>query len=194
MMPPAKNAHRKTAPPLKGLALLLLASYVVALPATVHAHETRPAYIEITQQPQSQIWSIVWKTPTLGDPPIYLHPVLADAALENLPGDCTEVSSGASAGATLCHWEIQAGAASLPGQRIAIEGLAGTSTDALVRVNFADGTSVTRLLRPEAPSWTIVHSGQTSVSSSGIFPYGRRTYSLRHRPFAVCFASAVDRR
>jgi len=195
------------------LPLLLLAactlSYMAA-PPTVHAHETRPAYIEVTEQPParqpqtqsqqppqspSQIWSVLWKSPTLGDPPIYLHPVLGDTPLENLPGNCTEVSGGVSSGATLCRWEIQAGAASLAGQRIAIDGLAGTSTDALVRVNFADGTSVTRLLRPEAPSWTIVHSGQNSVSAAGFFRMGVEhiLYGIDHLLFVLLLLLIVEK-
>src|ERR1700674_3500461 len=87
MTPPARSA------------LFILLLFLAAAPATVHAHETRPAYIEVTEQPpapqpqsqqeaqqHSQIWSVLWKSPTLGDPPIFLHPVLGDAALENLPG------------------------------------------------------------------------------------------------------------
>ena len=213
MTSPARSAPLKTMVMPLVLPLLLLAactlSYMAA-PPTVHAHETRPAYIEVTEQPParqpqtqsqqppqspSQIWSVLWKSPTLGDPPIYLHPVLGDTPLENLPGNCTEVSGGVSSGATLCRWEIQAGAASLAGQRIAIDGLAGTSTDALVRVNFADGTSVTRLLRPEAPSWTIVHSGQNSVSAAGFFRMGVEhiLYGIDHLLFVLLLLLIVEK-
>jgi len=178
------------------LALFALAAFLVSAPA-VEAHETRPAYIEVTEQAgvaSARQWSVLWKSPVLGDPPIFLHPVLGDTALENLPGDCTEIS-GAGAEAMVCQWEIPAGGASLAGQRVAIDGLAGTATDVLVRVNFADGTSVTRVLRPENPSWTIEHSGQNSLSSAGFFRMGVEhiLYGIDHLLFVLLLLLVVKR-
>ena len=171
--------------------LLVLAGSLSA-PLALHAHETRPAYIEITEQPQTHTLAVLWKTPILGDPPIDLHPILGDAALENIPGDCDQVSEGA-AGAIICRWEIAA-SGPLAGQHVAIDGLSGTSTDALVRVNFADGASVTRLLKPEAPAWTIEQTGHDSVSAAGFFRMGVEhiLYGIDHLLFVLLLLLIVQ--
>ena len=168
--------------------------------AGVSAHETRPAYLEITERAQGQL-SVVWKSPTLGDPPIFLHPVLVGVALEDLPGNCEEISGGASgsaSGAVVCQWEIQSASTSVAGQRVAIDGLAGTSTDALVRVNFVDGTSVTRVLKPGGPSWTIERgdSSGSSISRAGFFRMGVEhiLYGIDHLLFVLLLLLIVEKR
>jgi len=180
-------------------ALFSLAFLFVAV-AGVAAHETRPAYIEITEKTGGQL-SVLWKSPTLGDPPVVLHPVLDEMALEDFPGNCEEISGASSeslSGAVICQWEIKSTHAFLVGQRVAIDGLAGTSTDALVRVNFADGTSVTRVLKPADPSWTIAHgdSGASSISAVGFFRMGVEhiLFGIDHLLFVLLLLLIVEKR
>jgi hypothetical protein len=178
----------------------LAPTLLLAAAGNLSAHETRPAYFEITEKPGGEV-SVLWKSPTLGDPPVYLHPMLGGVALEGLPGKCDEISAAAAgslSGATVCQWETQSAAASLAGRRVAIEGLAGTSTDALVRVNFADGTSVTRVLKPADPSWTITHgeSGGSSISAAGFFRMGVEhiLYGIDHLLFVMLLLLIVQSR
>lgn len=149
--------------------------------ATACAHETRPAYLEIAEKSDGQL-SVLWKSPTQGDPPISLHPILGGIVLENLPGDCTKVS-----GAILCQWQIAAPNTTLAGRRITIDGLSATVTDALVRIDFADGLSTTRLLRPADPSWVIEHRDSSRASAAGFFRMGVEhiLYGIDHLLFVL---------
>jgi hydrogenase/urease accessory protein HupE len=179
---------------------ILVLVFLFACAAGVSAHETRPAYLEITETSGGRL-SILWKSPTLGDPPVYLHPMLDDVALENLLGKCEQISgesSGSLSAATVCQGEIKPGSASLVGRRVAIDGLAGTSTDALVRLNFADGTSVTRVLKPADPSWTIAHDpGRgSSISAPGFFRMGVEhiLFGIDHLLFVLLLLLIVENR
>ncbi len=173
--------------------LLLLAT------GRVYAHETRPAYLEITEQTDGHL-SVLWKSPTLGDPPVYLHPILGDVALEELPGQCDEISgaaTGSAAGAVICEWTLKS-PAPLAGQDIAIDGLDGSSTDVLVRVSFADGASATRVLKPSDPSWKIERGAGTSsaISAAGFVRMGVEhiLYGVDHLLFVLLLLLIVSNR
>ncbi|MGB8169965.1 MAG: HupE/UreJ family protein [Chthoniobacteraceae bacterium] len=56
-------------------------------------------------------------------------------------------------GAEIKRWTIATGSRGLDGWEVTVHGLQTTMTDALVRIAFADGRVVSRLLRPTAPSF-----------------------------------------
>ena len=56
----------------------------------------------------------------------------------------------------------------LKGQRIGIDGLESTITDALVRITFADDTTWTQRLTPQQPS-AVIPSAQTMVGVSTVY-------------------------
>ncbi len=56
-------------------------------------------------------------------------------------------------GAELKRWTIRTGPRGLEGWEVAVHGLAATMVDVLVRVQLTDGRVITRLLRPDAPSF-----------------------------------------
>jgi hydrogenase/urease accessory protein HupE len=179
---------------------LLTLAFLFSVVTGVSAHETRPAYMEITEKSGGQL-SILWKSPTLGDPPVILHPVLDNVSLEDLPGNCDEISAASSqslSAAVVCQWEIKSARTFLVGQRVAIDGLAGTSTDTLLLVNFIDGTSVTRVLKPADPSWTIAHgdSGASSISVAGFFRMGVEhiLFGIDHLLFVLLLLLIVEKR
>ena len=64
------------------------------------------------------------------------------------------------------------GDAGLTGATIAIGGLRVTIMDALVRIAFADGTSVTRILRPQTPSFVVGEAAEGRVDGWGYFRLG----------------------
>ena len=69
----------------------------------------------------------------------------------------------------------------LAGQTIAIDGLEAFSTDVLVRVQHADGTVETHLLKPVSPSVTLRSANDTR---RGIGPYlvlGIRAHCARRQ-------------
>lgn len=56
-------------------------------------------------------------------------------------------------GAEIKRWTIRTGPQGLEGWEVTVHGLSATMVDVLVRIALADGRVVTRLLRPDAPSF-----------------------------------------
>ena len=56
-------------------------------------------------------------------------------------------------GAEIKRWTISTGPRGLDGWEVTVHGLQATMTDVLVRIALADGRVVSRLLRPDAPSF-----------------------------------------
>src|SRR5208282_1240397 len=89
-----------------------------------------------------------WKTPMLGDGKLALEPEFS--------GDVeaiTPVTARSPVGAAIQQWTLRASA--LRGQTLHILGLESTMTDALVQMEFADGTEWTKLLTPQQPAAVI---------------------------------------
>lgn len=138
------------------LALLALTLWV----SSGAAHESRPAYLDIREFQPGQ-YEVLWKRPAQGDLALGLH--------LGWPAGCREAASGAARavpGALIEHRLIDCGAGNLIGQRIAIEGLASTRTDVLVRVAFLDGTAQTNLVKPADP-WVMVVGPRPVLSVAG---------------------------
>ena len=138
--------RRRRAP---GWMLALLGA--AALPATLAAHEVRPAYLQLTEVSAGR-FEVLWKQPVLADaePGLVRRLPLAPA----FPAHCREAGRALpelTASALLERWTIDCGAVGLGDAPIEIAGLPRTLTDVLLRVRFVDGESVDHLLRPEAP-------------------------------------------
>lgn len=124
------------------------------------AHEVRPAYLELRETMPGE-FSVLWKTPMLEDARLALDPVFS--------GEARPVSAvfGRSArGAAIQTWNLRAPA--LRGQTLRIAGLESTMTDALVRVEFADGTAWTQRLTPRSPAATIP-PGDSPAAVAGVY-------------------------
>lgn len=123
--------------------LLVLAAFLIgAVPAI--AHELRSALLQLSETEAGQ-YEVLWKRPQRGDLTLGLQVVW--------PPDCRDLAPPAARpvpGALIEHRLVACGEAGLVGQRIAIDGLAGTATDVLVRIEFLDGRVQTSLLKPQA--------------------------------------------
>jgi hydrogenase/urease accessory protein HupE len=87
------------------------------------------------------------------------------------PGTCNSIAppSCQSLGdAVVERRVIDCQSAGLKGQRVGIDGLASTITDALVRIAFSDGTTWTQRLTPQQPSVTIP-SAQSLTGVSAVY-------------------------
>jgi hydrogenase/urease accessory protein HupE len=146
------------------LALLALA------PLSARAHELRPAYLEITEDSRRSV-HVLWKQPVIEEVAVPLVPHLSSGWLDG-PG---EASSDAESSRIL-RWTVAKPDAPLAGQSVTIEGLDRTTTDVLVRVTFADGESLTRMLRPLEPSFTIERAAGGAGASSGARRTGATAY------------------
>ena len=124
--------------------------------SSAHAHETRPAYLEIRELWAGQ-YRVVWKRPILGEVALPLE--------LRLPASCqdTEVPARyATLGALTERRVIRCSESGLSGKTIAIEGLEASITDALVRIQTGDGRTQTRLLKPASPSFVVPEARSAS--------------------------------
>jgi hypothetical protein len=121
--------------------------------AILQAHEIRPGLLTITEEKPGW-FEVVWKVPVLPGYELDIKPVLPSSlaaygppANHDVPGAKVQVST------------YQAKEGGLAGEKITIDGLSATQIDTMVRINFADGTSQSAILRPASPSFTVPAPG-----------------------------------
>jgi hypothetical protein len=136
----------------KWLVVLRLLCGLLLFAADLSAHELRPAYLEITEDERHAV-EVAWKEPTLGEVVLGLTPHLSAGWLEQ-PARVVSAAENYR----VSRWSIAPSSVELVGQTVTIGGLERTGTDVLVRVTFADGGSLTRVLHPLAPSFTIART------------------------------------
>ncbi|MGY4573347.1 HupE/UreJ family protein [Bradyrhizobium sp. USDA 3256] len=137
------------------MAFLAIFFVTLAFLGGASAHESRPAYMEVTEIAPHR-YQIVWRTPLLSGMrlPIALRfpektrnvnePTLRELSDSLVERRLIELDSG------------------LTGARIEIVGLQATITDALVRVQLLDGSYSTTLVRPSKP-WIEVATSRSSL-------------------------------
>jgi hydrogenase/urease accessory protein HupE len=121
------------------LLLLLLAS-------AAHAHEVRPAYLEIIEQPDG-VYALTWKQPSLAEARIAIDP--------QLPATCSPLGERhveVAAGAFVARWQMRC-PGGLAGQEIRIAGLERTLTSTFVRTQLADGRSIAGVVQASDPTF-----------------------------------------
>ncbi|MDO3722826.1 HupE/UreJ family protein [Marinobacter sp. chi1] len=133
------------------LCLLLLVLFTTSF---TQADELRPAYLQLTEQAEGA-YTVLWKVPAKGQQRLALQ-----VRFEPEPAAVSQPVEGFLNGSHLQQWSIRADEG-LAGMNVAIEGLARTTTEALLRVEYIDGTSVTHRLTPAAPSITL--AGQPTL-------------------------------
>jgi len=150
-----------------------LLALLVASPAA-HAHEVRPAYLEITETAPGQ-FSVLWRTPVLASrrlPVVLKLPDgvrnLKDPVVQELTDSLVER-----------RW-IDAGPKGLAGRRIEFPGLQLTITDVLARVRLLDGRDYTQLVRPPQP-WVEVAAQPSWATIAG----GYIVHGIQHILFGV---------
>lgn len=126
-----------------------LLGFVCVLVLTVvfqraEAHEVRPGYLEL-RQTAAETFDVMWKVPARGDLRLGLYPVLPESCEETAPRREYDVG-----GAIVQRWTVNC-SGTLDGTTITVDGLKGTMTDVLVRIEKLDGTTQTALLKPAAP-------------------------------------------
>jgi hydrogenase/urease accessory protein HupE len=136
-----------------------LLTLITALPAA-HAHEVRPAYLELRETAPGQ-FAVLWRTPVLSG-------MRLPVALK-LPEDTRDLRERVVHELTDSLVErrwIDVGPAGLTGKRIEFSGLQLTITDALVRVELQDGRSWTSIVRPSQP-WLAIPASAGSWQVAG---------------------------
>ncbi|MGF1611094.1 MAG: HupE/UreJ family protein [Kiloniellales bacterium] len=130
------------------------------------AHESRPAYLQIEEVGASQ-YEVLWKRPARGDLGLSLAPVWPAVCRDTVPRAVHSVP-----GAITERRLLDCGGSGLIGQRITIDGLATTSTDVLLRMEFRDGRVQTNLIKPTSPSVEIQGPRPVLAVAAGYFVMG----------------------
>ena len=152
-------------PPTAGIPLWVvgLVGLLSALTApAIRAHELQPGFLELRELAPGR-YETLWKQPSVGGgermPITPVFPVQCRQV-----GDARTERAG-NAWLTTARVECDPG---LAGQTIAMEGLESFSTDVLVRVQHADGSVETHVLKPIDPAVTLRAAGD---SGRGIGAY-----------------------
>jgi hypothetical protein len=139
------------------ISVLLLAMASV----TAFAHEVRPAYLELREYNTNE-FHVLWKTPMQGELRLALSPEFSGRTQILTP-----IATRRTNNAAVQTWEVKA-LDPLRGQSVRIQGLEGTMTDALVRVEFADGTNWTQRLTPGQPA-ALIPAHESGLVVAGVY-------------------------
>jgi len=127
---------------------------LVAVPLA--AHELQPGFLELRETSPGQV-DVLWKLPSLGssDARMPLVPVFPDSCRQL--GEARSDRAG-TAWVFTARLECKGG---LAGQTLAVEGLEAFVTDVLVRVQHADGSVETHVLKAVQPQVVLRSAGDT---------------------------------
>lgn len=131
----------------------------------LHAHETRPGFLEIRESGDGT-YSFLWKKPSGGEVEIYIAPIL--------PKECRLATSNQqplTPGALVVRGTLTC-EGGLEGKTVAIDGLESTITDVIVRLHHADGRLESHLLKPTNPAVTLGTRTTAWQRSSGYVRLG----------------------
>ncbi len=134
-----------------GRRLLALLAFLVSALGWVelsHGHALQPGYLELRLS-DKELYAVVWKTPAVRGRPMAITAELPERCEPRNPAQ--PVWDGS---AYVARWTAKC-AGGLEGGVIHISGLEKTSTDVLVRFEFADGVREARRLTPHNPSFTV---------------------------------------
>lgn len=130
------------------LNLLALFFAVFGLAGSAFAHALQPGYLEL-RLVETDTYNVIWKVPAVRGKPMAIVARLPDSCSPNTPAPLIfDGSAYFSRWITKCPNGLEGGV-------IKIEGLENTSTDVLVRFDFADGVGQTHRLTAGETSFTI---------------------------------------
>lgn len=131
-----------------GRCVLAVMLALLAAASPLDAHEVRPAYLQL-RQTAAETFNVLWKVPARGELRLGLK--------AQLPEHCTPLSKTVStrSGAAFTDRWTATCPGGLEGGSIDIEGLSGTLTDVLIRIERLDGSSQVARLTPQAPALVV---------------------------------------
>ena len=139
----------------------LLAALMVPM-SLAHAHEVRPAYLQIDEVGPGR-YQLLWRTPMLAGMRLPVVLRLPDEIHDLVEPAAQELSDS-----MVERRVFDAGTQGLAGRRIEFVGLQATVTDVLVRVQMLDGTHSTTLVRPSQP-WVDIATSQGALAVAGAY-------------------------
>jgi hydrogenase/urease accessory protein HupE len=130
--------------------------------AAAHAHESRPAYLELNETAPGR-YEVLWRTPVNAGTQLPVVLKFPDST-RNVTAPWVKEFSGQRLERRL----VDAGANGLAGKRIEFVGLQATITDVLVRVQALDGIHTATLVHPSQP-WVEIPAAQGIVDVARVY-------------------------
>jgi hydrogenase/urease accessory protein HupE len=141
----------------------LLVAGIAGIAGTAGAHELRPGYLELRQTGE-ETFDVIWKVPARGEMRLGIR-----ARLPEHCADITPPTTRRSPGAYLDRRQVTC-PGGLAGSSISIDGLDGTRTDVLVRIERQNGTTQIARLTPAATSF-VVESEPSAAGVAGTYAW-----------------------
>jgi hydrogenase/urease accessory protein HupE len=124
--------------------LIFLGAALIAVAFEASAHDARPAYLEI-RQTTSERYDLLWRTPVLSGMRLPVLLKLPDGTRDVVASHTQELSD------SVVERRVIEAPGGLAGRRIEFVGMQATIADVLARVQTADGTTTTTLVRSSQP-------------------------------------------
>lgn len=128
--------------------LLLLIS-LLSLPTLAVAHDVRPSFLQITQQPDGY-YDMLWKVPTRGKDALAISVQLPSHCHDIAPVHTQSVNN-----ALLTQRRLDCSQLGLEGQSIRVNGLEGTIANVLVRIVLKNQQTQTLILQATKPQFVV---------------------------------------
>lgn len=174
------RAKKKRRPRALRFSVHVLVGVLFATVIQAHAHTSLPGYLLLLER-KSGSFDLTWKVPTAEGPPPAIYPLF--------PASCTvsPLVAEQTAGAIIERGTLQCGAKGLEGAAVSISGLSVTILDVLVRITFADGSSVQHMLKPLETSFVVHQDGKDHVDAWGYVSLGigHILYGIDHLLFVL---------
>ncbi|MEM7192309.1 MAG: HupE/UreJ family protein [Pseudomonadota bacterium] len=128
--------------------LLIAALIALTFQGMAGAHELRPGFLDV-RQTGTETYDIRFKVPARGDMRLGLH--------VRLPAECTETAPARNerVGAALLEHRVVECLGGLADREIAVDGLSGTFTDVVVRIEALSGAVQATRLTPDDPAFIV---------------------------------------
>ncbi len=140
---------------------LLPLALVLGLAAAAGAHRLAPSYLELREQTPG-VFAVLWRTPDV---------VARGARLElSLPCEARGAPQHEQEAAAAALRSTLTCPSGLVGQELRVDGLAGSGTDAIVHVAFADGRELRAILTAARPSLRVP---EREAARTVLTAYGR---------------------
>jgi hydrogenase/urease accessory protein HupE len=133
---------------------------LTVIAGVAQAHDLRPAYLAITEN-APDVYQVLWKVPAMGERRLAIYPKLPRSAVESTPRAGVFLAD-----AYVERWTVRA-PTGLTGETIAIDGLAESRTDVLLRIERLSGETSTARLTPASPTFEVpAASGWQQVAAA----------------------------
>jgi hydrogenase/urease accessory protein HupE len=159
---------------------------IIAFASAAHAHESRPAYLEIDETTPGR-YDVIWRTP--------LNAGMRLPVVLKFSEDVSNVTEPAvrELPDSLVERRIIELTDSLAGKRIDFVGLQATITDVLVRVRLLDGSESTTVVRP-SKAWVEITGSRgllTIASSYALLGVKHILFGVDHLLFVLALLILV---